>query len=761
MFRNRAASVFNPFLMPVVLMLALSLTTAGVAQEEAAEGLTWPRDIEVPEGHIVIYQPQLETFSGDRMTARAAVSVTPKGADEPVFGAVWFAARVSTNRHERTVALLDIAVSDARFPHATPDQLKKLSNILTAEIMKWDPTISLDRVLTALELAETERAAAGGLDTKPPRMLFVTHPAVLVTIDGEPLLSPVEGSSVMRVVNSPFLILFDSTAMTYYITDGAAWLAASEIKGPWQTATEVPAAVQSIAAGKLDVSAGATDLKSAKMPQIIVATEPTELIVTDGEPDFSSIAGTSLLFVANTDSDVFLEIASQRTFVLVAGRWYAAESTRGPWSYVPSGELPEAFAKIPPGSAKGHALASVAGTVQAVDAVHETYIPQTAAIDRNKAVVTVTYDGEPEFDQIQDTEMAYAVNTSYSVIRVEKTYYCCHEGVWFVAADPRGPWTVCVSVPQVIYTVPPSCPVYNVKYVYVYDSTPDVVYVGYTPGYVGCYVYGGTIVYGTGYVYRGWYGTVYYARPATWGFAFRYNPYTGGWGVRVGYGGFHGGVVAGYRRGGWWGAGGYRGYGDIDIDRTVTTPRGTFSGSIDVDRDWDGDIDIDRNVRFEPNENIYNRRENMERNVEDLRSARETRREEIGSGERRGELGDRRGQRGPNDRARRENNVFADRDGNIHRRTSEGWQRREKDGWSRPQAPSQRPSSERRSVDRRSSRDRSAYDRSRRSLEGDHQARQRGASRTSSYNRSRASRSGGSRSGASRSRGSRGGGRRR
>ena len=71
--------------------------------------------------------------------------------------------------------------------------------------------------------------------------------------------------------------------------------------------------------------------------------------------------------------------------------------------------------------------------------------------------------------------------------------------------------------------------------------------------------------------------------------------------------------------GGWWGAGGYRRYGDVDINRTITTPRGTYSNSIKIDRDWDGDIDIDRDTTFEPNENIYNKRDNLQRNVESRR----------------------------------------------------------------------------------------------------------------------------------------------
>jgi len=86
---------------------------------------------------------------------------------------------------------------------------------------------------------------------------------------------------------------------------------------------------------------------------------------------------------------------------------------------------------------------------------------------------------------------------------------------------------VCVSVPYDVENIPPSSPVHHVRYVYIYDYTPDIVYVGYTPGYTGCYIYGPTVVYGTGYYYHSWYGTYYYPRPRTFGYHMYYDPYNG------------------------------------------------------------------------------------------------------------------------------------------------------------------------------------------------------------------------------------------
>ena len=311
--------------------------------------------------------------------------------------------------------------------------------------------------------------------------------------------------------------------------------------------------------------------KPKSPPQIIVATQPTELIVSEGEPKFSPLQGTGLLYMSNTPSEVFMEVRSQQYYVLLAGRWFQSRSlARGPWTYVASENIPQDFKRIPPGSSKGHILAFVAGTREAEESVLDAQIPQTTAVKRSEAKLSVTYDGSPRFEPIKNTEMHYAVNTKTQVIKVKDKYYAVDQAVWFVSDSPTGPWVVADDLPPEIDTIPPESPVYNVKYVRVYDSTPDVVHVGYTPGYLGSYVYGDTIVYGTGYYYPGWFGSVYYPAPVTWGFAPIYNPFYCSWGFGWGYGagfvsGFYWGFPVGVVVSPWWygysWAGGYPWYG--------------------------------------------------------------------------------------------------------------------------------------------------------------------------------------------------------
>ena len=164
------------------LLLACGGTGTALAQDD---GDGWPRELMTNKGLVVIYQPQLDALGGNQLAARAAVSVTPTGKTEPIFGTVWIEARVETDRDEREVALLDLKIPEVRFPDATDDQRRQMADLLTREMPKWQMTISLDRLAVMLELAERQRVASDGFDNDPPKILIVDSPAVLVTIDGE------------------------------------------------------------------------------------------------------------------------------------------------------------------------------------------------------------------------------------------------------------------------------------------------------------------------------------------------------------------------------------------------------------------------------------------------------------------------------------------------------------------------------------------------------------------------------------------------
>ena len=134
-----------------------------------------------------------------------------------------------------------------------------------------------------------------------------------------------------------------------------------------------------------------------------MVTIPSELLVVNGDPEYSPIDSTQLLFIKNTESDILIDINTQKHFVLIAGRFYSSTSLKdGEWTFVEPKDLASDFAKIPESSDMASVKNNVPGTEEFQDALLEQSIPQTAAGDRTKTI-EVTYDGDPQFQQISGT----------------------------------------------------------------------------------------------------------------------------------------------------------------------------------------------------------------------------------------------------------------------------------------------------------------------------------------------------------------------
>jgi hypothetical protein len=540
----------------LILFIAfIGITINLLADEDTS--FQWPKEIDHSDYNVTLYQPQYDSFEKNILKGRMALSVT-KGESEPVFGALFFSARLDTDLEERTAFLESLDIEKIMFPgYEDTAKVETFTKLLIEEIESWDVVMSLDRIATSLGEVEDLKALSVQLNNNPPDIYFRTDPAVLVTIDGDPITQDIEGADMKYVVNTPFFIV--QHKKKYYIRGGKFWYVSKEITSGYEEIKKVPDDVDKLAKANMTEDLDSISASITEAPDVIVVTKPSELIMTSGEPDYSPIEGTSLLYVTNSDSDIIMDINTQNHYVLLAGRWYYSRSLKdGDWTFREPDELPEDFAKIPEDSDISDVRPSVPGTPEAQDALLEQTIPQTATVDRS-TTVEVEWDGDPKFKDVKGTEVKVAKNADKTVLKIEDLYYCVDDAIWFVSDNPKGPWKVSDIRPDEVDELPPESEAYNVKYVYVYESTPDVVYVGYLPGYTCSYVYGGVVVYGTGYWYRPWWGAVYYPRPVTWGFGVHYNPWTG-WGFSFGVSyGWMGWRFHPYRA--WWGPRGYhRGY---------------------------------------------------------------------------------------------------------------------------------------------------------------------------------------------------------
>jgi hypothetical protein len=537
-----------PFKLTILLAGASFLFSQTPPPAAADPG--WPRYHTNGTSDLVVYQPQVDSWNDFKvLNGRCAFALTPVRGKEPSYGTFRFTADTLVDADQKMVLLRNVKAFDMRFPSAPGGASNKLSD-LTRQLLPTDAmVIALDRVLAFVRAGDLPSRQANVL-TDPPPIYVSQSPAVLVIIDGEPVLVDQKNPDRQKVVNTNWDLYRDRRNNSYFLRVQSNWLKAADLRTPFNPATDIP-----VDLARLPLEQPTTTTAAVSGPvRVIVVHKPSELIVTQGVPVLEPVSSTRLASVSNTESDLFFDQVSQSYYFLTSGRWFRAAKLDGPWSYA-SLSLPEDFKKIPSNHPRAHVLAAVRGTREADDAVLLAAIPRTAELSRKDAKAEVQYVGSPEFVPVTGVSVSYAKNTPNDVFKVGDRYYLCFQGAWFYGTTANGPWAVAEKVPAEIYMIPESSPKYHVTYVRVYASTPTTVVVGYTPGYYGAYVSGGVVVWGTGYYYSPYVAVGVAAAPVYWGAAYYtygasawYNPATGiyarGAAVYGPYGGY--GAAAAY-----------------------------------------------------------------------------------------------------------------------------------------------------------------------------------------------------------------------
>jgi len=524
------------------LMMLLLFVTASFAEDAI-----WPRQRMVNGNTLIIYQPQIDNWKDYKeLDYRMAFSLTPAGG-KPVLGVADMHAQTDVDNEIKMVTIKNIQIKRTNFPSLDSTASTHMEKMLRS-FMPGVMSITLQQLVACVPKPESVKGVI--LKNDPP-VIFVSYkPAILLDIDGQPVRSTIPKGKLEFVVNTHWPLFFDPASSQFYLLAGEQWLSASSLQGPWASAKKLPKEMDALVKDP-----AWKDLKKfvppprpeadAVVPVVFYSTSPAEVILLNGKPEYADVPGTRLKHAINTTSWLFLYTPTNQYFYLTSGRWFSAKSLGGPWTFA-SPNLPEDFARIPPASIAGQVRASVPGTEESKDAALLAQIPTTVTVNPATAAasVKVTYTGEPQFVPIEGTTLYYAKNTPQSVIRVGDLYYLCYQGIWFVSANPKGPWKIANSVPAVIYTIPPSSPVYHVTYVTQVTYPDGTVQSSYTSGYTGVYVMSTSPTYvvvtcGTGYYYPPYvyvyptyaYYPVYYYHPYTYGYRTYYHSSTGAYGV--------------------------------------------------------------------------------------------------------------------------------------------------------------------------------------------------------------------------------------
>ena len=465
----------------------------------------WPRMFSSDKFKLTVYQPQVDKWDDHKVLHFRCAILVEGVLDEGKFGVAEIDAATRVDQQSRVVELLTTK-RELRFAGASDEEMAALSAAVDELRPQDQPmTASLDRILACLEPNTAGAQKKVDVSIDPPKIFHSGKPAVLVVFLGEPEFKPVvaDNPDLMFAVNTNWDIFLDASGPHYYLLIQDHWLTADAPAGPWKATTALPAGLAKLPADDnwAEVRKNIPAKKSAKAETVFVSNEPAELILTTGEPTYAPISGTRLLRISNSESPLFRDAAAKKLYFMVAGRWFRADSLDGPWSAA-SNDLPEDFARIPDGSTAAWVKSAVPGTPDAQDAVMLAAVPVSNTVDLSETPkLEVLYKGDPKFVAIEGTTMQYAANSPYTVLMVDGKYYCCDQGVWLTSVAATGPWSYCTKVPETIYQMPVSSPVYNVTYVTVKETAPKEVVYEQTSCYSGEYVAAnGVLMFGAGLI---------------------------------------------------------------------------------------------------------------------------------------------------------------------------------------------------------------------------------------------------------------------
>ena len=228
--------------------------------------------------------------------------------------------------------------------------------------------------------------------------------------------------------------------------------------------------------------------------------------------------GTGLLWVNNTDSDVFRmgKTGPFTTWWRVVG--FGAGFHRA--LDVCLDVAPCGLQKIPLEHDRSRVLASVPGTDEAIEAVlWRRFLKLRGSTRRRQRPPTMAFQGDPQFTPIEPTTVQRAVNTDKDVFKFGERATCVIR-VWFVGKSATGPWEVTSSRCRRIYKIPVSSPAHHVTYVTIEeDDDDDWVVFAAAAGYTGMMVAWGCMVWGSGWYhppYYGYGGSIHTAIRTSW-----------------------------------------------------------------------------------------------------------------------------------------------------------------------------------------------------------------------------------------------------
>src|SRR5262249_55039291 len=170
MMRILALALLAFVIMPPASSSAQSPAGAPLRQRSALPADPWPREVKVSNAALLVYQPQVESWTGNMLSFRSAVAVRPTSAKDEVFRVIWATARTQVARSTRIDVLAGFKVTKSNSP-TLPDQGPSYVAALQAKMPPPQRTIALDRLEASLAALGAVKPVTFLVNNDPPRII--------------------------------------------------------------------------------------------------------------------------------------------------------------------------------------------------------------------------------------------------------------------------------------------------------------------------------------------------------------------------------------------------------------------------------------------------------------------------------------------------------------------------------------------------------------------------------------------------------------
>jgi hypothetical protein len=193
-------------------------------------------------------------------------------------------------------------------------------------------------------------------------------------------------------------------------------------------------------------------------PDVLFSFEPALLVLIDGNAVVKPSGTAGVERVVNTRSLVLKQ--GDRYFLNFAGRWVSSPDIAGPWSA--AGKVSPALDQAKTAAEKSKVVDLLDQPSDALKKVLESgKLP--SILVRTKPAELIMVDGDPQFVDIDGTDLAYVANTGSDVF-IDKSkdnfWYVLISGRWFAAPSSNGPWAYMSGnvLPAGFAKIPPESP---------------------------------------------------------------------------------------------------------------------------------------------------------------------------------------------------------------------------------------------------------------------------------------------------------------